>query len=173
MMLPLAVATCGCPESTTFEGTHFPALHFRHSIALPASGAIALTAHHSSTTMRRLMLIALLVPATCGIAQARQDPGHGKTGKIPDRHCIDIEVNGERVRDYDCLSGLLMPSTGDAARSPAQLRSEEVARRPSTALGLANPEATRQRMGNTFGKSTLPQRPPPAPPVLPPAIRKP
>ncbi|WP_407352050.1 hypothetical protein [Luteimonas sp. R10] len=110
-------------------------------------------------------------------APGRDAPGdatHGRTpASGPERGCIDIEVNGQQVRDYDCLGKLLMPSADSASRPPAQLRSEEIAGRPPTALGLANPEATRQRMGNTFGKSTLPQRPPQPPPTLPPTIRRP
>lgn len=83
--------------------------------------------------------------------------------------CVDVEVNGERVHDYDCLSRQLTPS--GTVSPTAQLRSEEIAGRPSNALGLANTEATRQRMGNNFGKSTLPQRPPQVSPTLPPALR--
>lgn len=127
----------------------------------------------------RLLPLLILAPAMV-FAQAApgqdasRDPTHGHApASEPERGCIDIEVNGQQVRDYDCLGNLLMPPADRAARPPAQLRSEEIAGRPSTALGLANPEATRQRMGNTFGKSTLPQRPPQPPPMLPPTIRRP
>jgi hypothetical protein len=112
--------------------------------------------------MPYLVPIALSILLGLNVAHA-QDAASG---------CVDVEVNGERVRDYDCLGKRLTPS-GGAARPPAQYHSEEIAGRPSNALGLANTEATRQRMGSNFGKSTLPQRPPRATPTLPPAIRRP
>lgn len=90
----------------------------------------------------------------------------------PPMACVDVEVDGQRVEDYACLSRMLAPATTPAAPLP-QLEADAVGRRAPTALGLAHRETTRQRMGNTFGKSTLPQRP--APPVtsLPPALHKP
>ena len=97
------------------------------------------------------------------------DAAHAQE-KNADAGCVDVEVNGERARDDDCLSRLLTPSSG-AARPAARIHSEEIAGRPSNALGLAKTEATRQRLGSNFGKSTLPQRPPQAPPALPPALR--
>ncbi|THF58682.1 hypothetical protein [Pseudothauera rhizosphaerae] len=122
--------------------------------------------------MRLLTLIAALLPLGGNALLAPQAHAEDAEQK-PAHHCIDVEVNGERIRDYDCLGKLLTPSQDSAARPPAQLRSEEIAGHPATALGLANREATRQRMGNTFGKSTLPQRPSQPVPTLPPAFRRP
>lgn len=88
---------------------------------------------------------------------------------VPARHtdtprCVDVEVNGERVPDYACL-GQLMTSPAPPASPDANLMgSERIVRQPPTKLGLANRAATQQRMGNTFGTSTKPQRPPPPPP---------
>ncbi|MDR6672176.1 hypothetical protein [Xanthomonas sp. 1678] len=85
-------------------------------------------------------------------------------------HCIEVEVNGERIPDYDCFSQMLAGQHTTADGRPAAMTaSERIARRPPAALGLADRAATSQRMGNTFGKSTTPQRPPPpAPrPVVP------
>ncbi|UYB52932.1 hypothetical protein OCJ37_02915 [Xanthomonas sp. AM6] len=85
-------------------------------------------------------------------------------------HCIEVEVNGERIPDYGCFSQMLagqhMATDG---RPAAMTASERIARRPPAELGLADRAATSQRMGNAFGKSTTPQRPPPpAPrPVVP------
>lgn len=127
--------------------------------------------------MRRLVLILLLSAFSGHVAQAQQAsaprPEREPLPNLLATSCVDVEVNGERIRDYDCLGKLLTPRQDNAVRPPAQLRSEEIAGRPATALGLAHREATRQRMGNTFGKSTLPQRPPPVAPTLPPALRRP
>ena len=85
-------------------------------------------------------------------------------------HCIEVEVNGERIPDYDCFSQMLAGQHTTADGRPAAMTaSERIARRPPAALGLADRAATSQRMGKAFGKSTTPQRPPPpAPrPVVP------
>jgi hypothetical protein len=58
-----------------------------------------------------------------------------------------------------------MTSPAPPASADANLTgSERIVRQPPTKLGLANRAATQQRMGNTFGTSTQPQRPPPPPP---------
>lgn len=103
------------------------------------------------------LCIALLVVPWVARAQADPPPA-----------CIEVEVNGERIRDYGCLSRLLAPSPASVApeQPPNALL---IVRQPPSALGLAHRAATEQRMGNAFGISTQPQRPPPPPP--PPPVR--
>jgi hypothetical protein len=98
------------------------------------------------------LCIALL--AMPWVAHAQADPPPA---------CIEVEVNGERIRDYACISRLLAPATASTAsgQTPGSLL---IVRQPSSALGLAHRAATQQRMGNAFGISTQPQRPPPPPP---------
>jgi hypothetical protein len=83
--------------------------------------------------------------------------------------CIEVEVNGQHVPAYDCLTRKLDPASGaNAKRQDIRLKSEQAAIRPANELGLFNRAATRQRMGNTFGTSVDPQRPAtsfPAPPI--------
>jgi len=80
--------------------------------------------------------------------------------------CVTDGADGKQTQDFNCLSERMAGTT--AQRTPPQvLGSEAITGRPPSALGLAHREATRQRMGNTFGISTTPQRPPapaPAPP---------
>lgn len=91
-----------------------------------------------------------------------------------DNGCIEVVVNGERIPDYACLGKALSGTRESGGDRPQPLMgSEAIVRRPPTQLGIVTPEATRQRMGNTFGKSTVPQRPQTPPPTLPPAIRRP
>lgn len=84
--------------------------------------------------------------------------------KPADTRCVDVEVNGERVPDYACLGQLMTSPTPPASPDANLTGSERIVRQPPTKLGLANRAATQQRMGNTFGTSTQPQRPPPPPP---------
>lgn len=96
-----------------------------------------------------------------------------RAGEVaPPASCIDLEVNGERIRDYACISRLLAPGSAPA-RVPEALGSERLVRQPPSALGLANRAATQQRMGSSFGVSTQPQRPapPPTPAPLPVPVR--
>ena len=85
--------------------------------------------------------------------------------------CVEVEVDGEKAPSYACLSQRLLP-TASAARPATEqgLVSESIAQRPSNQLGVFNRAAAANRMGNTFGTSVYPQRPPaamPAQPVLP------
>lgn len=82
--------------------------------------------------------------------------------------CIELEVNGERIRDYACMSRMLAPAAAATPASTAPMAAEQRVRQPPSALGLANRAATQQRMGTSFGVSTQPQRPvPPPAPVRP------
>lgn len=83
--------------------------------------------------------------------------------------CVEVEVDGQHVPAYDCLTRKLDASRGaNTQRKEVRLESEQIATRPSNEIGLFNRAATSQRMGNTFGKTVSPQRPSasfPAPPI--------
>jgi len=83
--------------------------------------------------------------------------------------CIDIVVNGEHIPAYDCLTQNLMPTVASKSQPPSEMTSQTIVGKPSNQLGLFNYTATSNRMGNTFGTSVYPQRPPTTPvvPVLP------
>lgn len=87
--------------------------------------------------------------------------------------CTEVEVNGVRTTSFACLTDKLRPNTarerGDPASQPA-LPSEAIVQRAPNQLGLFNRAATSTRMGNNFGVSVYPQRPPvqaPGSPVPP------
>ena len=85
--------------------------------------------------------------------------------------CIEVEVDGQRAPpSADCLTQRLAPPV--RANSPsgrdAALASEAIVQRPSNQLGLFNRAATGHRMGDQFGRSAFPQRPPDAPGARPP-----
>lgn len=84
--------------------------------------------------------------------------------------CIEVTVDGEKIPPYDCLTQKLMPKPG-AKPSPdtPELASQGIINKPANALGLFNYATTSNRMGNTFGTSVYPQRPPatPAAPAFP------
>ncbi len=104
------------------------------------------------------------IPATPPATDSASTPAPAKSAKPADTRCVDVEVNGERVPDYACLGQLMTSPTPPASPDANLTGSERIVRQPPTKLGLANRAATQQRMGNTFGTSTQPQRPPPPPP---------
>jgi hypothetical protein len=130
--------------------------------------------------MRPMPLLVTLMLAPIGaLAQSAQEVADDTVRKaaVADQAtqgCVDIQIDGQWIRDYECLGRALAPVVSPShSRALPHLHSDGIARRPPTELGIVTPEATRQRMGNTFGKSTLPQRPQQVPPTLPPAIRRP
>ncbi|MHC1652040.1 hypothetical protein ACODUL_01915 [Stenotrophomonas maltophilia] len=72
--------------------------------------------------------------------------------------CIEVQVNGERITAWDCLQRKLAPAS-NAAKSPALPEAERLMRQPANQLMQYNLEGTRQRMGDAFGRSVVPQRP--------------
>ena len=75
--------------------------------------------------------------------------------------CVNVEVNGYKALSYDCLSQQLAnPQGAAAARRNQEAMNVPIEQRAPNKLGLYNQSATRIRMGNTFGTSALPQRPP-------------
>ncbi len=111
----------------------------------------------------------LILLVIIGPAWAKEDPLLPKVQVTAPRTaaCVTDGTDGKQAQDFTCLSERMAGTP--AQRPPPQvLGSEAITGRPPSALGLAHREATRQRMGNTFGISTTPQRPPapaPAPPL--------
>lgn len=81
--------------------------------------------------------------------------------------CIEVEVDGARATSYACLSERLRPAAGTRAPTDAALGSESIVQRPGNQLGVFNRAATGHRMGNAFGNSVYPQRPPVVQPAMP------
>ncbi|WP_370679456.1 hypothetical protein [Comamonas sp. GB3 AK4-5] len=106
-----------------------------------------------------------LWPATC----AAQAPEAALPQVNVSASCLEVEVDGQRVPpSFECLTSKLSPQP-QAAPTAAQrhasdpLAAEAITQRPSNQLGLFNRAATGHRMGNQFGISAFPQRPPETP----------
>lgn len=76
--------------------------------------------------------------------------------------CIEVTVGGYRTADYNCLSRQMGndPQAAAAAQRTQEALNVPVNKRAPNSIGLATPAATSVRMGNTFGTSVKPQRPP-------------
>ena len=76
--------------------------------------------------------------------------------------CVDATVGGYKAPNYDCLSQQMgnNPDGAAAAQKNQEAMNVPINKRPPNQVGLATPAATSTRMGNTFGTSVKPQRPP-------------
>lgn len=97
------------------------------------------------TRWRPVMMIALLL-----MQPARAD------GPPPDKECVDVMVGS--TQSYGCLNRELQRLTNDSRRTNAlpDIRVDS----PAPATGTFNQAATHERLGNAFGHSLIPQRPP-------------
>ncbi|AZS80832.1 hypothetical protein ELS24_21720 [Achromobacter spanius] len=108
-----------------------------------------------------LLLAAMLMHAPVSANDTQVAPAAKPSAKpagAADGACIDTEVNGYRALSYDCLNQKMAPAA--TARPAPQLESEAVTQRPPNQMGLPTPATIGNRMGNTFGTSAYPQRPP-------------
>lgn len=106
----------------------------------------------------RVVLLPLLLLATPALlAQPAPASRAAKTPAEPVA-CIDVQVDGERIPAWDCLQRRLAP-TPAPARQAALPEAERLMRQPGNQMLQYNLEGTRQRMGNAFGHSVVPQRP--------------
>ena len=76
--------------------------------------------------------------------------------------CVEVTVGGYKAPNYDCLSQQMgnNPNGAAAAQKNQEAMNVPVNKRPPNQVGLATPAATSTRIGNTFGTSVKPQRPP-------------
>lgn len=75
--------------------------------------------------------------------------------------CIDVSVGGYKAPDYNCLGQQMSdPEQVQARQKNQEALNPGISKKAPNKLGLATPAATRVRMGNTFGTSVIPQRPP-------------
>jgi len=108
-----------------------------------------------------LLLAAMLMHAPVSAEDTQVAPAaqpSAKPASAADGACIDTEVNGYRALSYDCLNQKMAPAT--TARPAPPVESEAVTQRPPNQMGLPTPATIGNRMGNTFGTSAYPQRPP-------------
>jgi hypothetical protein len=84
-------------------------------------------------------------------------------GPVPGKECVDVMVGS--VQSYACLNQELQRLTEDRHRTNP-LPDVHVDS-PAPATGTFNQAATRERLGNAFGHSVIPQRPAIPAPVLP------
>lgn len=102
--------------------------------------------------MKYLMSVAAVALLMTGLSLAQAEESKG---------CVDVQVDGYKAPDYNCLSQQMgnNPDGARAAQKNQERLNVPIDKRPPSQMGLATPAATSTRMGNTFGTSVKPQRP--------------
>jgi len=74
-------------------------------------------------------------------------------------NCVSVQVDG--VKNYDCANAKMQGEVG--GDTLADIKLPYSATSPSQVTGQFNEAATRNRLGQNFGKSVTPYRPPVVP----------
>ena len=88
----------------------------------------------------------------------------------PAQACIDVQIGNDRTAFLECLNSSFERHVRQEHQTPQPEAPIGVKSSP-TQLGIFNETAARQRMGNAFGVTAVPQRPPKpvfSTPLLPP-----
>ena len=117
-----------------------------------ASGSVLMRA---SLGISMTAVISLCAPACPAQTAPPGQAGSSNAGGP----CVDVQVGNERVADLDCLNRQLRLGV-EREHAVPPISAPIDARSSSTAVGTANQAAAEQTMGNTFGRSAQPQRPP-------------
>ena len=90
----------------------------------------------------------------------------------PAQTCVDVQIGADRSAYLNCLNDAMQRRV-EHERAMPQIAPPVDARSSSNQVGTFNDAAARQRMGNAYGVSSVPQRPARAfvNPIVPPAAR--
>ena len=109
-------------------------------------------------------MLAMAAPAVIGgwsAAAAQDKPAPENASPPPQSGCVYVETEGDPGGRLACIQQRLRAAAREAQEKVAPLPGAPLdARSTDTRVGVANEAATRQRMGNQFGVSVHPQRPP-------------
>ena len=76
----------------------------------------------------------------------------------PAQPCVDVQIGNDRSAYLNCLNDVMARSVEHEHATPQPTAPVDV-HSSSTQVGTFNEAAARQRMGNAFGVSPVPQRP--------------
>lgn len=120
------------------------------------------------TFARAAMMLALCAVAAALPAQRRILPA-SQPAPPP---CVQVRIGHDEAGRWDCVNAAIKTEVGKTA--PVSAADSPGERLAPIGQGLAVPAATRQRLGDQYGKSIVPQRPErvfPATPLSRPPVR--
>jgi hypothetical protein len=103
---------------------------------------------------RALVVVLALSAAASAVAQPRRLPASAPQ-PTP---CVQVRIGNDEAGRWSCLNQAMQAEVAKAA--PVANTAHPGDALAPIGKGLATPAATRQRLGNQYGKSIVPQRPP-------------
>jgi hypothetical protein len=91
-------------------------------------------------------------------AAAQSSSGSAPAQSAPP--CVEVQIGKDRAGLLDCLNQQFQRSAEEGRRVP-QPAAPYGTSSPPNQVGLFNESAERERLGNAFGHSAVPQRPAP------------
>ncbi|SDY53918.1 hypothetical protein SAMN04487939_10380 [Lysobacter sp. yr284] len=136
------------------------------AVARAAPARVGVRARHGGA--RAALAAALLCAAAALPAQRRILPA----SKPPPPPCVQVRIGHDEAGRWDCVNDAIKSEVDKVA--PVVAADSPGERLAPIGQGLAVPAATRQRLGDQYGKSVVPQRPDrsfPATPLSRPPVR--
>jgi|GEM_PF-946318 len=112
----------------------------------------------ASARARRAFARATLTLALCGVAAALPAQRRILPASQPaPPPCVQVRIGHDEAGRWDCINAAIKTEVDKAA--PLNAADSPGERLAPIGQGLAVPAATRQRLGDRYGKSIVPQRP--------------
>jgi hypothetical protein len=112
----------------------------------------------------RLYILTLVASVSAALPAHAQKAGAQKPAASDT--CTDVQVGS--AQSYACINAQLGATAQATTRASSDTDAPVNSASPSNVVGTFNEGATRNRLGQNFGKSAVPYRPPAAnPPPLP------
>lgn len=112
----------------------------------------------------QIVRVAAIVPALLVIARlaVADQPAKVLPAATPARVCVQVQIGSGQPADFRCLNDLMEKLVAQEGTKQAALQAvrDGVTSLAPTQEGLFNTTATHERLGNAFGHSAFPQRPP-------------
>lgn len=114
--------------------------------------------------MRVRLFLAGFLATIAGAPLNAEEPREQSTAAPAEpENCVEVRIDGAATKDFTCVNAG-MKSAIKNSRDTGQIDTSLGVSSPSSALGTFNIAAEKLKMGENFGKSVVPFRPPPLPP---------
>lgn len=110
--------------------------------------------------MRFLLPLGLGLILGAGIGAAQGQDSSSVPPATSTQTCVDVTIGNDRTAYINCLNQRLQEQVQQQHPAPT-LTAPITAQSSSTQVGTFNENAAREKMGNAFGVSPIPQRPQP------------
>ena len=107
-----------------------------------------------------ILFLALAMSVTVSSDARKVKRSRSPTVTQANENCVDVRIAGAVTTDFSCLNAGLKNKVAQSRRE-SQIDTTTSVKSSSSALGTFNIAAEKLKMGQNFGKSVVPYRPPP------------